>query len=207
MNRRVKVFGFFLCALLSALCVTAEAQQAKKIPRIGYLSAIDRATEATRIEAIRLALRELGYIEGQSIATEYRYADGNPARVTELAEELVRLKVDLIVATGGDPVIRAAKNATKTIPIVMVGGGSEPVGAGFVESLARPGGNITGLTNLSTELTGKRLELLQGAVPKIARVAVLYDSTIPGNVLQLKDHSARTEVDGPTIRGRRRRWF
>jgi len=183
---------FALCilgALLCALC-PVWAQQPKKVPQIGYLSAIDRATESPRIEAIRLALRELGYIEGQNIATHYRYADGNFPRIANLAEELVRLNVDLIVTTGGDPVIRASKNATQTIPIVMVGGGSEPVGAGFVESLARPGGNITGLTNLSTELTGKRLELLKGAVPKMVRVAVLYEPTIPGNVLQVKEAQA-----------------
>ena len=190
------VFCAALSAVLLALCSPARAQQPKKVPRIGYLSAIDRATESSRIEAIRLALRELGYIEGQTITTEYRYADGNPIRIGELAEELVRLKVDLIVTTGGDPVIRAAKNATQSIPIVMVGGGSEPIGAGFVESLARPGGNITGLTNLSTELTGKRLELLQEAVPKITRVAVLYESTIPGNVIQMKEARAAA----PTLR-------
>ena len=176
--------------MLVALCSFAEAQPARKVPQIGYLSAIDRATESIRIEAIRLALRELGYIEGQNLVTHYRYADGNHAQVSKLAEELVRLKVDLIVPTGGDPVIRAARNATQTIPIVMVGGGSEPVGAGFVESLARPGGNITGLTNLSTELTGKRLELLKEAVPKIARVALLYEPTIPGNVIQVKEAQA-----------------
>jgi len=144
-------------AVAFALCgAVANAEQPKKVPQIGYLSAIDKATESPRIEAIRRALRELGYIEGQNLVTHYRYADGNFARMAKLAEELVLLKVDLIVTTGGDPVIRTAKNATQTIPIVMVGGGSEPVGAGFVESLARPGGNITGLTNLSTELTGKR---------------------------------------------------
>ena len=179
-----------LAPILIALCSAAEAQQPKKFPRIGYLSAIDKATESPRIVAIRLALHELGYVEGQTVATTYRYADGDFRRLAKLAEDLVGLKVDLIVTTGGDPVIRAAKNATKTIPIVMVGGGSEPVGAGFVESLARPGGNITGLTNLGAELTGKRLELLQEAVPKIARVALLYEPTIPGNVVQVKEAQA-----------------
>jgi putative ABC transport system substrate-binding protein len=186
-----KTVFVFICLLPTVfLPSVSEAQQPKKVPQIGYLSAIDRATESPRIEAIRLALRELGYIEGRNLATNYRYADGDFPLIAKLAEELVRLKVDLIVTTGGDPVIRAAKNATQTIPIVMVGGGSEPVGAGFVESLARPGGNITGLTNLGTELTGKRLELLKGAVPKIARVAVLYEPTIPGNVIQLKEAQA-----------------
>jgi putative ABC transport system substrate-binding protein len=183
-----KLVGIVALVITLAMCgVEVRAQQPKKVPQIGYLSAIDQSTESPRIEAIRLALRELGYIEGQNVATIYRYADGDFPRLAKLADELVRLKVDLIVTTGGDPVIRAAKNATQTIPIVMVGGGSEPVGAGFVESLARPGGNITGLTNLSTELTGKRLELFKGAVPKIARVAVLYEPTIPGNVLQVKE--------------------
>ena len=130
-------------------------------------------------EAIRLALRELGYIEGQNIAIEYRYAEGKLDRFPELAAELVRLKVDIIVVSGGDRLIRAAKNATKTIPIVMVGHGIDPVEAGLVESLARPGGNVTGLTILSRELGGKRLELLKEAVPKVARVAVLYDPASP----------------------------
>ena len=155
------------------------AQQPKKVPRIGYLSPVDPARESARAEAIRLALRELGYIEGQNIATEYRYAQGKPDRFPELAAELVRLKVDIIVVAGGDTWVRAAKNATKTIPIVMVGRGTDPVEAGLVESLARPGGNVTGLTNLSRELGGKRLELLKEAVPKLARVAVLYDPADP----------------------------
>ena len=146
MNR--KIFCLALCALLFALGVSAQAQQPKKVPRIGYLSAQDPASESARTEAIKLALRERGYIEGQNIAIEYRYSEGKVDRAPELAAELVHLKMDLIVAAGGDPWIRAAKNATKTIPIVMVGSGTDPVEAGFVESLARPGGNVTGLTNL-----------------------------------------------------------
>ena len=161
--------------MLLAVGVTAEAQQPKKVPRIGYLSSADPATDSARSEAIRLALRELGYIEGQNIAIEYRYGEGKRDRAPELAAELVRLKVDIIVVAGGDRPIRAAKNATKTIPIVMMGVGSDPVEAGLVESLARPGGNVTGITNLARELGGKRLELLKEAVPKLARVAVLYD--------------------------------
>ena len=141
----------------------------------------DPASESARSEAIRLALRELGYIEGQNIAIEYRYAEGKRDRVPELAVELVRLKVDIIVVAGGDPLIRPAKNATKTIPIVMVGAGIDPVEAGFVESLARPGGNVTGITNLNPELGGKRLELLKEAVPKLARVAVLYEPANPAS--------------------------
>src|SRR4029077_17723947 len=116
-----------------------------------------------RAEEIRRALREVGYIEGQNIAFEYRYSDGKRDRNPQLAAELVRLKVDIILVTGGDPVIRAAKNATKTIPIVMIGAGIDPVEAGLVESLSRPGSNITGVTNLTVELGGKRLELLKEA--------------------------------------------
>ena len=153
----------------------AEAQQPKKVPRIGYLSSVDPASESARAGGIRLALRELGYIEGQNIAIEYGYSEGKADRAPELAAELVRLKVDIIVVAGGIIWIRATKNATKTIPIVMVGAGNDPVEAGLIESLARPGGNITGLTNLSGKLGGKRLELLKEAVPKVTRVAVLYE--------------------------------
>ena len=172
---------------LLAVAVTAEAQQPKKVPRIGYLSAGDPASESARAEAIRLALRERGYIEGQNIAIEYRYAEGKRDRVPELAAELVRLKVDIIVVAGGTGPVRAAKNATKTIPIVMTGAGADPVKAGLIESLARPGGNVTGITNLGRELGGKRLELLKEAVPKVARVAVLYDPANPGSVLEVKE--------------------
>ena len=140
-----------------------------------------------RSEAIRLTLRELGYIEGQNIAFEYRFAKGKLDRLPELAAELVRLKVDIIVIAGGDTTIRAAKDATKTIPIVMVGSGADPVEAGFVESLARPGGNVTGITNLSRELGGKRLELLKEAAPKIVRVAVLYDPANPPGLREVKE--------------------
>ena len=173
--------------MLFALCLPGEAQQPKKVPRIGYLSATDPATESSRSEGIRLALRERGYIEGQNIAFEYRYAEGKIDRYPELTAELVRLKVDIIVVAGGDSTIRAAKNATKTIPIVMVGAGSDPVKAGLVESLARPGGNVTGITNLSRELGGKRLELLKEAVPKLARVAVLYEPSDPGTAREVKE--------------------
>jgi putative ABC transport system substrate-binding protein len=176
-----------LCALLLALSLPAEAQQAKKVSRIGYLYQGDRVGDSTRIEAIQRALRELGYIEGQNIAFEYRYAEGKRGRESELAAELVRLKVDIILVAGGDPQIRAAKNATKTIPIVMVGQASDPVAAGHVESLSRPGGNVTGITNLSVELGGKRLELLKEAVPKVALVAVLYDPASPSSVIELKE--------------------
>ena len=182
-----KIILLALCSLFLAPCSAVGAQQPKKIPRIGYLASADPATESARAAGIRLALRELGYIEGQNIAIEYRYAEGKLDRAPELAAELVRLKVDIIVVRGGDPQIRAAKNATKTIPIVMVGGGLDPVKAGFVESLARPGGNVTGLTNLNPDLGGKGLELLKEAVPKVARVAILYDPAAPRQVLAVKE--------------------
>ena len=134
-----------------------------------------------------MALREHGYIEGQNIAIEYRYAEGKRDRQPELAAELARLKVDVIVAAGGEPLIRAAMSATTTIPIIMTGSGPDPVEAGLVKSLARPGGNVTGLTYLSTELGGKRLELLKEAVPKLARVAVLYDADTPGTAREVKE--------------------
>jgi putative ABC transport system substrate-binding protein len=183
-RKRVSVL---LAILFVSLLQLAEAQQPKKVPRIGYLSGVDPATESARSEAIRLALRELGYVEGQNIAIEYRYAEGKRDRFPKLAAELVRLKVDIIVVAGGNRIIPAAKNATKTIPIVMTGAGLDPVEAGFIESLARPGGNVTGLTNLGVELGGKRLELLKEAVPKVARVAVLYDPANPSSVLSVKE--------------------
>jgi putative ABC transport system substrate-binding protein len=184
------MIGTILNCLLTTVLLTAaslvQAQQPKKVPRIGYLAPSDAASESARSEAIRLALRELGYIEGQNIAIEYRYAEGKIDRAPELAAELVGLKVDIIVVAG-DRSVRVAKNATKTIPIVMVGSGLDPVEAGLVESLARPGGNVTGFTLLSGELGGKRLELLKEAVPKVARVAVLYDPVTPGGVRDLKE--------------------
>jgi putative ABC transport system substrate-binding protein len=183
-RKRVSVL---LAILFVSLLQLAEAQQPKKVPRIGYLSGVDPATESARSEAIRLALRELGYVEGQNIAIEYRYAEGKRDRFPKLAAELVRLKVDIIVVAGGNRIIPAAKNATKTIPIVMTGAGLDPVEAGFIESLARPGGNVTGLTNLGVELGGKRLELLKEAVPKVFRVAVLYDPANPSSVLSVKE--------------------
>jgi putative tryptophan/tyrosine transport system substrate-binding protein len=186
MNNR-KLGSFALCAMLFALCLPAQAQQPKKVQVIGYLSSVDAATDSARAEGIRLALRELGYIEGQNIAMEYRYAEGKVDRAPGLAAELVRLKVDIIVVATGDRTIQAAKNATRTIPIVMAGQGSDPVRAGHVESLARPGGNITGVTLLNRELGGKRLELLKEAVPKLARVAFLYDPASQPSLHEVKE--------------------
>jgi len=173
------------CSMLLALPFPVRAQQPKKVSLLGYISSSDAASESIRSEGVRLALREHGHIEGQNIATEYRYAEGKSDRLPELLAELVRLKVDIIL-TGGTPTVRAAKNATKTIPIVMMGQGTDPVDAGFIESLARPGGNVTGVTNLGRELGGKRLELLKEAVTKLTRVAVLYEP-VPGGVIDVKD--------------------
>jgi putative ABC transport system substrate-binding protein len=200
-----KLAGIVAIGLAFALGgVEAWAQQPKKVHRIGYLAQNDAAADSPRAEGIRLALREFGYIEGQNIAIEYRHAEGKPDRFPELAAELVRLKVDIILTAGADPLIQAAMNATKTIPIVMSGLGSDPVDVGFVESLARPSGNVTGITNLRGELGGKRLELLKEAVPKLARVAVLYDAASPGIVRELKEVlavAARAGADYSVLAG------
>jgi ABC-type uncharacterized transport system substrate-binding protein len=189
-----KITVLMLCAVLFALCAAAEAQQPRKVFRIGYLSNLSQSTDAVA-EPFRAGLRELGYIEAQNIVVEYRYAEGKTGRQPELATELVGLKVDLIVVAGGTTPIRAAMKATKTIPIVMVGQGTEPVSGGIIASLARPGGNVTGITNLNTELGGKRLELLKEAVGKVNHVAVLYSPTSPGASRQMKEElppAART---------------
>ena len=185
--KRAAVPSILFAVMLLAVAVIADAQQPKKVARIGYLSALDPGSDSARSEGIRLALRELGYIEGQNIAMEYRFAEGRPDREYGLAADLVHLKVDIIVVSTGDVTIQAAKNATKTIPIVMMGQGSDPVRAGHVESLARPGGNVTGLTRLTSELGGKRLELLKEAVPKLSRVAVLYDPAYPQSLREVKE--------------------
>jgi putative ABC transport system substrate-binding protein len=185
MNRRTAIRQLATFFLTTASL--AHAQQPKKAFRIGYLSNSNPAGESARSEAIRLALRERGYIEGQNIAIEYRYTEGKIDRLPDLAAELVRLKVDVILVTGGVRVIQVAKNATKTIPIVMVGLSADPVETGLIESLARPGGNVTGFSLLSRELGGKRLELLKEAVTKVARVAVLHEPANPQSVLEMKE--------------------
>jgi len=172
--------------MLLALSFPADAQQqATKIPRIGYLATVSLSAISARIEAFRQGLRELGYVEGKNIVIEWRYAEGKADRLPGLAAELVRLKVDVIV-TAGAPATRRAKEATVTIPIVMTNDG-DPVGTGFVASLARPGGNITGLSTLAPELSGKQLELLKEIVPRLSRVAVLGTSTRPGNAQSLRE--------------------
>jgi putative ABC transport system substrate-binding protein len=175
----------FIALLTLALVHLADAQQPTKVPRIGYLQAPPPSAVAARTEAFRQGLRDLGYVEGKNIVIEWRYAEGKLARVPALVAELVRLKVDVIV-TGGAILTRAAKEATNTIPIVMAQD-NDPIGNGFVASLARPGGNISGLSTLAPEISGKRLELLKEIVPKLSRVAVLGTSTQPGNAQQLRE--------------------
>ena len=183
--KKAAVPSILVAVILLAVGVTAEAQQPKQVPRIGYLTGSSPSAESARIEAFGQGLRELGYVEGKNIVIEYRYAEGKLDRMTELAADLVRLNVEVIV-TGGPLVTRAAKEATTTIPIVMTQD-ADPVGSGFVASLARPGGNITGLSTLSPEINGKRLELLKEIVPKLSRVAVLGTSTRPGTAQELKE--------------------
>ena len=170
---RKKVFRLALCALLLALSFPARAQQPARIHRIGFLSPSSGSVLSARDEAFRQRLRELGYVEGKNILIEYRYAEGKRERVPDLAAELVRLKVDVIV-TAGPRATLAAKKASATIPIVFAAA-NDPVGTGLVSSLARPGGNITGLSTMTPDLDGKRLELLKEAFPKIARVAFLWE--------------------------------
>ena len=182
---RKKRIGFALGAMLSALCFSTEAQQPTKIPRIGYLGGASLSSNPARHEAFRQGLHELGYLEGKNIVIEYRSAEANLDRLPGLAVELVRLKVDVIV-TSGPTATRAAKAATVTIPIVMRQD-SDPVSNGFVASLARPGGNITGLATLRPELSGKQLELLKEIVPRLSRVTALGSSTYPGIAQALKE--------------------
>jgi putative ABC transport system substrate-binding protein len=170
MNKR-KLGSFALCAMLLVLCFTVEAQQPKKVPRIGYLAPGSRSSESSRIEVFSQTLRNLGYVEGKNIVMEYRFAEGKLDRLPGLAAELVGLKVEVIVARAS-PAVQATKDATSTIPIVMAGV-ADAVRAGFVASLARPGGNITGLSNILPELAGKRLELLKDVIPKLSRVTFL----------------------------------
>jgi len=182
---KIRITVLALIALLFALCSPSQAQQPKKVHRIGYLTVAPLSSNVGRIEAFREGLRELGYVEGQNIVIEWRSAEGKFERQGELAAELVRLKVDVIVSSG-PTMTRAAKEATSTIPIVMAFD-SDPVGNGFVTSLARPGGNVTGLSALSPELSGKQLELLKEIIPKLSRVAVLGNSTEPANPKTFKE--------------------
>jgi ABC-type uncharacterized transport system substrate-binding protein len=183
--RKAGVFSILFLLVPLAISVIAEAQQPTKIPRIGFLTATSLSIIAARIEAFRQGLRELGYVEGKNIVIEWRSAEEKADLLPALAVELVRLKVDIIVAAGTSDT-RAAKEATTTIPIVMTQD-TDPIGTGFVASLARPGGNITGLSTLAPEVSGKRLELLKEIIPKLSHVAVLGTSTRTGNARPLKE--------------------
>ena len=187
-----KIIGVALSALLFALSIAAHAQQPARIPRIGYatgdVGTAGNPADATT-QAFRQQLKDLGYIEGKNIAIEYRFSEGKGAAVeAEQARELVRLNVDVLIA-GAYPAIRAAKEATKTIPIVMVTT-QDPVAVGLIDSLSRPGGNVTGVTRLARELSGKRLELLLEIVPKISRVGFLITTDSLGGADALKQYEA-----------------
>ena len=183
--RRAAALSILVSVMLLAVAAIVEAQQPKKVPRIGFLGGSSSSAYSTFIEAFRQGLRDLGYEEGQNIEIDYRYGEGKRDRLPHLSGDLVRLKADVIVVSGA-LAISALKNATKTIPIVMTTV-EDPVAQGFVASLARPGGNITGLTNLAPELSGKRLELLKETSSKISRVAVLWDPTTPGSVVTFNE--------------------
>src|SRR5499433_2001409 len=183
--RKTALASILFVGVVLAFAGTAEAQQTKKTPRIGYLVGSSPSADAARYEAFRQSLRELGYVEGKNIVIEARNAEGKSDRFPALVAELVRLKVDVIVTSGANTT-RVAKEATTTIPIVFAQDG-DPVANGFVASLARPGGNLTGLSTLSPELNGKRLELLKEIVPKLSRVAILGTSTVPGHARFLKE--------------------
>jgi putative ABC transport system substrate-binding protein len=191
-----KITVLTLCAMLFAPCSFADAQQPKKVPRIGFLTSGFPVAVAHLLEGFKQGLRELGYVEGQNVLLEIRYGEATAERLPILAAELVNLKVDVIVAVPNSA-IEAVKHATQTIPIVMPIG-SDPVGVGFVASLARPAGNITGLSAYSPELNGKRLELLKETVPKLSRAALLMSPNIPGNAIDLKE----TEVAARSLQVR-----
>jgi putative ABC transport system substrate-binding protein len=187
---RTKFTCFALGAMLSALCGSVEAQQPAKIARVGVLT----PTFAVALEPLRQGFRDLGYVEGKNLAIEYRFAEGKLDRLPALAAELVSLKVDVIVGAGG-PSVQAAKKATETIPIVMTNAG-DPVEQGFVASLARPGRNITGLSSFTTDLAGKRLELLREIIPKLSRVAVLWHPDAIGSTLAWKESQLAAREQG-----------
>jgi len=180
-SKNLKRLPYALCAMLLAFCSSADAQQTGKVFRIGFLDSSTASGLAGILETFRRELTKFGWIEKKNITMEYRFAEGKPERLPDLAADLVRLKVDLIVTTG-EPQALAAKKATNSIPIVMANA-ADPVGSGLIDSLARPGGNVTGLSSLGTELNGKRLEVLKDVVPKLVRVAVLRGPLL----LQLKE--------------------
>jgi len=196
MMKKILLFAF--ATLVLASLHLADAQQEKRVPRIGFLASGSPSSFSSQTEAFRQGLRELGYVEGQNIGIEYRYAEGKTDRFADLATELVRLKVDVIV-TASTPGVLAAKKTSSTIPIVF-GAINDPVASGLVASLARPGGNITGLTNLSPDLGGKRLELLKESFPKVTRVAHLWNPDSPGSDMQAPAHTLGLQLQSLEVR-------
>jgi putative tryptophan/tyrosine transport system substrate-binding protein len=193
-----QLVGIVALAVAFAMCgAVAQAQPLTKTPRIGFLAGVLPSTISARTEAFRQGLRELGYVEGKNIFIEWRYADEKLDRLNDLAAELMRLKVEVIVSAA-PTVTRSVKEATKTIPIVMAFD-DDPVGNGFVANLARPGGNITGLSNLSPEISGKQVELLKEIVPRLSRVAVFGTSTRPGNTQSIKEIELAAGAFGVTV--------
>jgi len=180
-----RIGWFLVCCLQVALLARAEAQPARKIPRIGYLAAVSAAADAPRLEAFRQEFRELGYVEGQNLLVDYRHLDRDFDRLPALAAELVAGKIDVLVAVTTNAAL-AAKGAAGTIPVVFMGV-TDPIAAGLVQSLPRPGANVTGITNMAATLAGKRLELLQDTLPKVTRVAVLWDPKAPGSLPQWQE--------------------
>ena len=201
--RQILLLGF--CPMLLALSVSVDAQQPAKIPRIGYVRVVGTpSTPGPNVDAFRQGLRDLGYVEGKNIAIEFRYAEGNRERIPSLVAELVQQKVDVLIS-GDDPAIRAAKTATKTVPIVMVIN-LDPVASGLVDSLARPGGNLTGISRLTRELSGKRLELLKEVVPGLSRIGILWAAESEGSVLSFKEYQStaralKTQLQSLEVRG------
>ncbi len=181
--------------MLFALCATAQSQSQKTLPRIGYLSASSLAALAGRTNAFRGGLSDLGYVEGKNIVIEYRYGDGQLDRVPALASELARLKVDMIVIAGGNATVSGAKQSIESVPIIMANV-QDPVGSGFVASLARPGGNITGLSALTADLAGKRLDLIRETFPRALRVAALFDPQDDSKIVELKEAQAIAKAAG-----------
>jgi putative tryptophan/tyrosine transport system substrate-binding protein len=180
MDRRLA--GIALCVSLAAFCLPTPAQQAAKVARIGYLAGVSATADAPRLRAFQQGLRELGYVDGLNVVIEYRHENRELERLDTFAAELVRLRPDILVAVTTNAAL-AARRATPTIPIVFMGV-TDPIAAGLVESLARPGGNSTGVTNMAAVLAGKRLELLKETLPRVSRVAVLWDPQAPGSVPQ-----------------------
>jgi len=195
--KRAAVPSILIAVVLLVLGVIVEAQQPKKVPRIGFLGGNFPSVISARVDAFRQGLRDLGYIEGESILAEYRWAEGKADRLPDLAAELVRLKVEIIVTQGTQATL-VAKQATNTIPIVTVGAG-DLVGEGLVASLARPGGNVTGATNIDPDLSAKRLELLKETFPKVSRVAVLYHGGPGGDHEELKETQTAARALGIQI--------